>query len=97
MSLDIACFTGYFKHPGYGALEILCDGKALQLKTAGFEIPLDHYHYDVFVVPYELKGMARSFGGKLIHFGYNAAGQIDRVELNLEIDSNHELVSFERE
>ena len=47
-SRALADFTGRYNHPGYGDVRItLADGK-LSLGYAKLQLPMEHFHYDVF-------------------------------------------------
>jgi CubicO group peptidase (beta-lactamase class C family) len=47
-SRDPGAFAGEYQHPGYGLIEIKPDGKTLRFRYNGFDLPLEHWHYDVF-------------------------------------------------
>lgn len=75
-------FAGRFEHPGYGVIEVLREGKQLVMILNGMRMPLDHWHFDVFVVaesdeeviPEDLRGI----------FVGDAAGHLDRLSIALE-------------
>ena len=50
----------------------------------GFEAPLEHFHYDIWAVPYDLPGPLEGFGGSKVTFSYDKKGDIDRVAIPLE-------------
>ncbi len=50
-SLELEAYAGVYEEPAYGTLRVTCkDGKA-RLAWSSFDVPLEHYHYDTFVVP----------------------------------------------
>ena len=58
----------------------------LILEVVGIEFLLEHYHYDLFSVPYDLPSSADAagFGGVKIRFDYDDAGAINVVSVPLE-------------
>ena len=56
----------------------------LAIATAGFEAPLEHYHYDIFQVPTGLEGRNAPLGGLRVAFLYDKKGVVDRVTIPLE-------------
>ncbi|MBD3235185.1 MAG: serine hydrolase [Candidatus Eisenbacteria bacterium] len=75
-------FAGRFEHPGYGVIEIVEEGSQLVMILNQMRMPLDHWHYDVFVVaesdeeviPEDLRAV----------FLGDAAGHLDRLRIALE-------------
>ena len=59
-------------------------GEGLEGSVAGITFPLEHYHYDVFRVPYDLEAPLDEIGGRKAQFFYDKSGAIDRVVLPLE-------------
>lgn len=48
-SHSLEAYAGEYEHPGYGIVEILQDGSQnLRMKFNSFNLPLEHWHYDVF-------------------------------------------------
>jgi CubicO group peptidase (beta-lactamase class C family) len=41
-------FAGTYSHPGYGKITVAAEGGALRLRFNTFDVPLKHFHYDVF-------------------------------------------------
>ena len=87
----LAEYAGDYEHPGYGKASVRVasvqgDDDALMLDVVGIEIPLQHYHYDVFSVPYDLPAdrLASGFGGLKVRFDYDNAGAINAVSAPLE-------------
>lgn len=78
--------AGLYEHAGYGTARVELVGDTLQLQVVGLEVPLRHYHYDVFLVPYDLPedDVVSSFGGWKVRFEYDDAGEITRLSVPLE-------------
>lgn len=52
---DMQEYTGRYRHPGYGDLEITTDGEKLSIRYHNLERELIHIHYDIFyILPNEL-------------------------------------------
>jgi CubicO group peptidase (beta-lactamase class C family) len=83
-SHPLADYQGAFEHPGYGTLWVKKPGEGLEGSVSGITFPLEHYHYDVFRVPYDLEAPLDQIGGRKAQFFYDTAGAIDRVALPLE-------------
>jgi CubicO group peptidase (beta-lactamase class C family) len=49
-SQPLSAYSGRFTHPGYGAIEIRQHGTALSLVRDELVLPLEHWHYDAWVV-----------------------------------------------
>ena len=79
-----ADYAGSYEHPGYGVAEVALDGESLSISAVGFNVPLEHYHYDIFSVPQGLEGQLESLGGLKVSFSYDKRGNIDRVALPLD-------------
>lgn len=48
-------YTGIYRHPGYGDLEVTTNGKKLSIRYHNLVSELFHMHYDIFyIIPYEL-------------------------------------------
>lgn len=81
-SRPLDAFAGRYEHPGYGVAEIT-DDDGLTLLYNGMEMPLRHWHHDVFsvmesedaVIPEDLK----------VNFLGDAAGKLSRVEIGFEM------------
>ncbi len=41
-------YVGVYNHPGYGDVTISRDGERLKFKLMSIELPMEHYHFDVF-------------------------------------------------
>lgn len=77
-------YTGRYEHPAYGVAEVTSREGQLAVRVAGFEVPLEHFHYDVFAVPQGLSGPLAGFARSRIMFLYDKKGDIDRVLIPLE-------------
>ena len=81
----LAEYAGRYEHPGYGGAEVTLAGSALMLRVAGFELPLEHFHYDVFSpVKDKMPAALAGFRGMRLVFRYDKKGEIDRVAIPLE-------------
>ena len=85
-SHPLADYAGDYEHSGYGKASVRVEGDGLILVVVGIEFPLEHYHYDLFIVPYDLPAdaAAAGFGGVKIRFDYDDAGAINLVSVPLE-------------
>jgi CubicO group peptidase (beta-lactamase class C family) len=45
-------YTGKYHHPGYGDIDIVCNGKGLTALLGSTNCPLQHYHYNTFQLEY---------------------------------------------
>ncbi|MBK7939004.1 MAG: serine hydrolase [Lewinellaceae bacterium] len=43
-------YAGEYEHPGYGIIEIRQDAKGLRMIFNTFDLPMEHWHYDVYRV-----------------------------------------------
>jgi len=43
-------YAGDFEHPAYGTVSVIAHDGQLTARYGGQELPLDHYHYDVFAL-----------------------------------------------
>ncbi len=85
-SHPLADYAGDYEHPGYGKASVRVHEDGLILEVVGIEFPLKHYHYDLFIVPYDLppSAAAAGFGGVKVRFDYDDAGAINVVSVPLE-------------
>lgn len=85
-SHPLADHAGEYEHAGYGKASVWTDGDGLVLEVAGIELPLRHYHYDVWTVPYDLPASAAAAGrgGAKVRFDYGNDGKINVVAVPLE-------------
>ncbi len=77
-------YEGEYTHPAYGTARVVRDGKDLKCTVAGFELPLAHFHYDIFAVPKDAPREIRSWRRRRVQFFYNKQGEIDRLAVTLE-------------
>jgi len=49
-SHTLEAYAGNYEHPGYGLVEIRCRGQRLELVRGEFCLPLEHWHFDAWVV-----------------------------------------------
>jgi CubicO group peptidase (beta-lactamase class C family) len=81
-SHPLADYAGRYHHPGYGTFEIAVRDGGLALVYDGFDLPLSHYHYDVFHLdPQQLRGAPVS---GLVQFLTGADGKIERLAVPFE-------------
>lgn len=81
-------YTGRYKHPGYGAIEIIQQGVGLLLRRGDLVLPLEHWHYDAWIaqdtqmftihMPHIFDRASRML------FETNMDGEVCAVSLNLE-------------
>ena len=45
-SHGLADYAGCFRHPAYGAIEIVAEGRELSLRRGTISVPLEHWHFD---------------------------------------------------
>lgn len=72
-------YAGVFEHPAYGRVEVTQSDGKLEMELLGEKLPLEHFHYDVFVIDHPA-------GGKM-KWTYNMdlQGDIVSVESLLQI------------
>ena len=56
-SHEINAYAGEYAHPGYGVVEIREKAGSLRLVYNGFDLPMEHWHYDVFRAKEESVGV----------------------------------------
>jgi CubicO group peptidase (beta-lactamase class C family) len=88
LSHDLADYEGTYKHPGYGTAQVRVEGSSLRCAVVGFDLPLTHFHYDVFVVPREIPRELRQFAGRRMQFFYDKNGRVDRLAIPLEASAD---------
>ncbi|MEB3323049.1 MAG: serine hydrolase, partial [Synechococcaceae cyanobacterium] len=77
----LADYAGTYDHPGYGRVEVVAHDGALRIRWDGDEVPLAHYHYDVFEVSHA--GPNTPLEGRL-QFLMGMDGTVDRLVVPLE-------------
>ncbi len=75
-------YAGTYTHPAYGNAVVSVDGDHLRFTLNRLAAPLEHYHYDVFIVPHS----QRILGDLKVRFETATSGGIDNVALPLEED-----------
>ncbi|HYA48273.1 MAG TPA: DUF3471 domain-containing protein, partial [Burkholderiales bacterium] len=74
-------YVGDYAHEAYGTVSIVKDGAGLKARFHGAELPMSHYHYDVF----ELNGEAELEGLSLKGaFGLDIKGNVATLTLPIE-------------
>jgi len=72
-------FVGTYSHPGYGAVEVYETENGLKLKYNGFDLPMVHWHYNVYETKIEDMGVSLKW-----NFQSDIAGEITTVSTPLE-------------
>lgn len=73
-------YTGIYEHPGYGQVEIKDERGGLQALYNAFDMPLTHYHYDV----YEAQILPDEDDMMKIQFSMDIDGAIQNLAVSLE-------------
>lgn len=79
-SHSVADYVGEYVHPAYGQLTIKAIDNALTMQNRGEELPLEHYHYDIF----RIKSDISVVNGMKVSFAMNQNGDIDGIKMQLE-------------
>jgi len=89
-SHPLTVFAGEYEHPGYGIMKIEHNGNDLTATYNGFEMDLEHWHYNVF------RGSVREMPNMkfMISFSSNVKGDIDKVTAPLE--ASVDAIEFKR-
>jgi CubicO group peptidase (beta-lactamase class C family) len=74
-SLELAGYAGRYWDSAYGEARVQVEGAGLLLAWSNFRVPLEHFHYDTFVVPAG-KEEARRLEGELVQFALDGAGRV---------------------
>ena len=80
-SHPLSAYGGTYEHPAYGRLSVQADGAALSLSFDGFNVPLKHFHYDVFEIDDPMDALPLS--GR-VTFLMDSKGNIDRMAVPFE-------------
>ncbi len=75
-------YAGTYSHPAYGNVVVTVDGDHLRFALNQLSAPLEHYHYDVFIVPHS----QRTLGDLKVRFETAMSGEIESVAVPLEED-----------
>jgi CubicO group peptidase (beta-lactamase class C family) len=86
----LADYAGTYLHPAYGTVTVSAEGDHLVFKLNRLSAPLEHYHYEVFIVPQA----DRVLGSQRVRFETGMSGAVDEVAVPLE-DGVREIV-FQR-
>jgi CubicO group peptidase (beta-lactamase class C family) len=84
-------YAGTYSHPAYGNVVVTVDGDHLKFGLNRMASPLEHYHFDVFIVPHS----QRPLGDLKVRFDTAMSGDIESVAVPLEEDIPE--VVFKRE
>jgi CubicO group peptidase (beta-lactamase class C family) len=77
-SLEPSGYAGTYRDRAYGDAAIRVEGKNLRLAWSSFQVPLEHYHYDTFIVRAG-KEAARPLEGELVLFTLDGAGRVETL------------------
>lgn len=77
-SHPLAEFTGEFENAGYGLATVAVSGKQLTIKANSVDVPLDHWHYDVF------RAAGGDFEGLTLKFSTNLRGDIEAFDVVID-------------
>jgi len=80
-SHPLSAYGGTYEHPAYGRLSVQADGAALSVSFDGFNVPLKHFHYDVFEIDDPMDALPLS--GR-VTFLMDSKGNIDRMAVPFE-------------
>jgi CubicO group peptidase (beta-lactamase class C family) len=72
-------YAGDFEHPGYGVISIALKDDKLAATYNSIDFPMEHYHYDIFEMTYELFDMSMK-----VSFFNDVKGNISTLALPLE-------------
>ncbi len=86
-SHDLADYSGTFEDEGYGIVKIGYKNKQLSLQYNSFDLPLTHWHYDVFKAKDEQLDLEIP-----VHFQMDMDGSI--TSLNIPIEPAVDAISF---
>lgn len=78
-TLALEAYVGKYTHPAYGAVNVVQRERSLIVQFDALELPLTHYHYDVF----STEGYD-DIGGGLWQFRLDTAGQVRQLLAPLE-------------
>lgn len=75
-------YTGRYEDPGYGTVTVTLQNGHLQLALNRLEAALDHFHYDVFIVPATVSMLS----GLKVRFDTGMGGEVESLTVPLEGD-----------
>lgn len=74
-----ADYVGEYEHPGYGRIEIKEAGNGLKFKFNSFDLPMEHWHYDVYNVTDTLLDLSM-----MVNFHSDPNGAMYQLSVNLD-------------
>lgn len=87
-SQQLLAYAGTYVHAGYGDFEVLATSSALTMRRHGLVLPLEHWHYDAWVVAendlFEIHAPHAFDRASRIVFESNADGAIAALSIQLE-------------
>lgn len=75
----LEAYAGEYEHPGYGIIEIKQDGEHLRTKFNSFDLPMEHWHYDVFNAKIEELDISM-----MLNFQTDPNGVVYQLTTNIE-------------
>ncbi|MCB0526878.1 MAG: serine hydrolase [Saprospiraceae bacterium] len=72
-------YLGEYEHPAYGVMEVLQTAGGMRLKYNSFDLPMEHWHYDVFRAQYEEMDISM-----MMNFHSDMNGTIYQLSTSLE-------------
>jgi CubicO group peptidase (beta-lactamase class C family) len=81
-SRALAAYAGAYEHPAYGTVQVALERGALVWRWNDWKGPLDHFHYDTFLLPLD------SLGRPEVVFALDADGFVARMKVggNLNVE-----------
>lgn len=89
-SRELAAYAGSYEHPAYGTAKISVDDGRLMWRWNSFASPLEHYHFDTFVLNHEVLGFPE------IGFTLDAAGNVATLKVSTPLEVEFTRVAPER-
>lgn len=93
MSHRIEDYAGVYQTPGYSDITVSVHDGQLSFGFFRMEIPVSHYHYDVFRLDGAFGEMPE---GLTVQFGYGADGSIDRLYVPMCLEPGMEPICFRK-
>jgi CubicO group peptidase (beta-lactamase class C family) len=84
-SREGAAYAGEYRHPAYGTVQIRFQGDYLVWQWNEFTGPLEHFHFDTFLLPVPVLGRPQ------VSFHLDEAGEVARMQVTGRLN-----VEFER-
>jgi CubicO group peptidase (beta-lactamase class C family) len=75
-SRELTHYTGQYEDPAYGSARVVLERGGLVWEWNTFRLPLEHYHYNTFLVKDE-----SLFGTRMVVFNLNADGDVAGMKL----------------